>query len=54
MKEKGVVEENWSGTTKEDEENQIQKTQWRKSQMNNWICQWVVVVGLNQEKVRYT
>jgi hypothetical protein len=30
MKIKGVVEGNWSGTTKEDEENLIPKAYWRK------------------------
>jgi hypothetical protein len=47
MKTKGVVEESWSVTTKEDGENPIEKTHWKKRQMNNWICQWMAVVVLN-------
>jgi hypothetical protein len=47
MMTKGAVEESWSGTTKEDEENLIQKTHWRKKPMNNWICQRMAVVVVN-------
>jgi hypothetical protein len=51
MKIKGVVEESWSGTTKEDEESLIPKHHLKKRWMNIWICQQMLVAMVNLGKV---
>jgi hypothetical protein len=51
MKIKGVAEESWSGTTKEDEESLIPKHHLRKRWTNIWICQQMLVVMVNLGKV---
>lgn len=47
---KGVAEESWSGTTKEEEENLIPKDNLRKRWMK-WIYQQMLVVMVNLGKV---